>query len=75
MADEPNVREVLMSRCPCGRFPRLYHFGSGVFVFGCENRECTRSCQITCSSLAGAIGKWNRSVPIFREVIAAKETP
>jgi len=65
-------REVVLSRCPCGRKAKLYLYGAGIYKFGCENGECTRSCTITCTTLAGAIGKWNRSVPIFREVIEVK---
>jgi hypothetical protein len=69
MSEALEAREITLTRCPCGRTPKLYHAGSGVFVLGCEREKCPRSCHITCSSLAGAIGKWNRSVPIFREVI------
>jgi hypothetical protein len=75
MTDTSELREVVLTRCPCGRKPKLYFAGSSVYVLGCELEGCTRSCTVTCSSLAGAIGKWNRSVPLFREVIAAKESP
>jgi len=74
--EAPEVREITLSRCPCGSTPKLYHAGSGVFVLGCEREKCPRSVLITCSSLAGVIGKWNRSVPLFRDIIDAdaKET-
>jgi len=71
MNEAPEVREVVLSRCPCGRKPKLYLYGAGIYKFGCENDGCPRSCTITCTTLYGAIQKWNRSVPLFRDIIDA----